>query len=140
MKKKIITISLLVILVAPFIFIGLSIINSKDCTQLVIDTSEIHSGIDIPKVESINCYFDDERNVRLSIYSFKSVVFLDKYLYENKFEPVNLKELGLQIALSEQEKPKENKLYAISGTTWGNEWRYIVEKETNRLWVEIKYN
>src|SRR5688572_12113194 len=135
MKKKILTISLLLILAAPFIFIGLTIINSKDCTQLVIDTSEIHSGIDIPKVSSINCYFDDERNVRLSIYSLKGLVFLDKYLYENKFEPVDLKELSFQIALSEQEKPKEDKLYAASGTTWGNEWRYIVEKETNRLWV-----
>jgi hypothetical protein len=140
MKKKILTISLLVILAAPFIFIGLTIINSKDCTQLVIDTSEIHSGIDIPKVSSINCYFDDERNVRLSIYSLKGLVFLDKYLYENKFEPVDLKELSLRIALSEQEKPREARLYAASGTTWGNEWRYIVEKETNRLWVEIKYN
>jgi hypothetical protein len=141
MKKKIIIgLLLLFIVAAPVTFIGLTVVNSKDCTQIVIDTYEIHSGIDIPKVESINCYFDDQRKVRLSIYSFKGLVYFDRYLSKYKFEPVNSKELTFPIALSAEEKPVEAKLYAVSGKRWGREWRYIVEKECYRLWAEIKYN
>lgn len=127
------------IVAAPVIFIRLLVVNSKDCTQLVIDTYEIHSGIDIPKAESINCYFDGKKNVRLSIYSMKGLVYLDRYIQKYKFEPIVLKALSFPVALSENEKPKGEKLYAVSGTKWGNAWRYVLEKESNRLWVEIKY-
>jgi hypothetical protein len=140
MRRKIATVLLILIVAAPFIFTALTVVNSKDCTQIVIDTYEIHSGIDIPKIESINCYFDDKRDIRLSIYSFKGIIYLDKYLHDHKFEPVNLKELIFPFPLSREEMPKEDKLYAVSGTKWGREWRYIVERESNRLWVEIKYN
>ncbi len=34
--------------------LALTIINSKDCNQIVIDTNELHSGIDIPEVDYIN--------------------------------------------------------------------------------------
>lgn len=137
---KTVIITLLLYVVAPVTFIGMTIKNSKGCNQIVIDTYEIHSGINIPKVEYINCYFDDEQNVRMSIYSFKDPISLNSYLYDYKFEPINSTEIIMPIALSENEKPMEENLYAISGTKWGREWRYIVEKESSRLWAEIKYN
>lgn len=30
-------------------------------------------------------------------------------------------------------------LYEVSGTKWNNKWKYVIEKETGKLWVEIIY-
>ena len=73
MNRKIAIILGTIILVAGglFTFLGLTIMNSTGCGQIVIDTNELHSGIDIPDVDFINCYFDEQKKIRVSIYKLK---------------------------------------------------------------------
>lgn len=63
MNRKVAVFFGIIILVVGglFTFLGLTIVNSKGCSQIVIDTNELHSGIDIPDVDFINCYFDEQK-------------------------------------------------------------------------------
>lgn len=122
-----------------FTFLGLTIVNSKGCSQLVIDTNELHSGIDMPDVDFINCYFDEQKQIRVSIYKLKLNEFYLK-MYTSKFKLIDQTTFSgiTQVEISEQ--PTSNKLYERTGTKWGDKWKYVVEPETGRLWVEIIYD
>src|SRR5688500_902499 len=130
-----------IILIAAglFTFLGLTVVNSKGCSQIVIETNELHSGIDIPDVDFINCYFDEQKGIRVSIYKLKFNEFYLK-MYTRKFRLVDQTTFSgiTQVEISEQ--PMSNKLYEATGTTWGDKWKYVVEPETGRLWVEIIYD
>ena len=41
--------------------------NADDCQSFVIHSYEVHSGIDIPNIEVINCYYHEYKGVRTSI-------------------------------------------------------------------------
>jgi len=141
MSRKVAVILLTVILIVGGLFtlLGLTLVNSKGCSQLVIDTNELHSGIDIPDVDVINCYFDERKKIRVSIYKLKLNEF---YLntYTTKFKLVDQATFSgiTQVEISEQ--PMNGKLFETTGTKWGNKWKYVVEPETGRLWVEIIYD
>lgn len=118
-------------------FIALTFINSKGCKQIVIDSSEVRMGIDIPKVDFCNCYYNEEKDIRLSLYTLK--VNVDNYLKTNNFIPINTKDIHLSLPLPDKEKPTSEQLYVYSGNKWGNTWQYAVEKESGRIWVELIY-
>jgi hypothetical protein len=122
-----------------FTFLGLTIVNSKGCSQIVIDTNELHSGIDIHDVDFINCYFDEQKKIRVSVFKLKlNEFYVDAFI--NKFKIIDQRTFSGITQLEIKEQPTTNKLYEISGTKWGNEWKYVVEPETGILWVEIIYN
>ena len=69
------TVLITILLVAiPIILIYLTFSNSTDCDQLVIDTYELHSRINIPKVEHVNCYFDEELNTRILVLAHSRAI------------------------------------------------------------------
>ena|SRR5688572_27070883 len=138
-KLAIILGSILLVVGGLFTFLGLTIVNSKGCDQIVIDTNELHSGIDIPDVDFINCYFDEQRKIRVSIYKLKlNAVYLDAYISKFKLiDPITFSEI---IRLPIKEQPTTNKLFETDGSKWGNAWKYVVEPETGILWVEIIYD
>ena len=120
-------------------FLGLSIVNSNGCNQIVIDTNELHSGIDIPDVDFINCYFDEQKKIRVSIYKLKlNQFYLEAYV--RKFKLIDRMSPSRITQLEIKERPTADKLYEIGGTKWGNEWKYVVEPGTGILWVEIIYD
>ena len=141
MKNKIIIIAGVFTLIVGImlLFIRATITSSQGCSQIVIDTNELHSGIDIPDVDFINCYFDEKNKIRVSIYNLK---LDDAQLatYINKFELIDQTTFSGITELDIMEQPETNKLCKISGTQWGNKWKYIVEPSTRILWVEIIYN
>jgi hypothetical protein len=141
MDRKIVTVLVIIVFVVGGLlsFLGLTFINSKGCSQIVIDTNELHSGIDIPDVDFINCYFDEQKKTRVSIYKLKLNEFhLMDYL--SKFKLIDQMTFSGITQLELREQPATNKLYEISGTKWGNKWKYVVEPETGMLWVEIIYD
>lgn len=141
MNRKVAVFFGIIILVVGglFTFLGLTIVNSKGCSQIVIDTNELHSGIDIPDVDFINCYFDEQKQIRVSIYKLKLNEFhLNAYM--SKFEPIDQTAFSGITQLKINEQPVSDKLYGATGTQWGDKWKYVVEPETRRLWVEIIYN
>ena len=106
MNRKIILILGTIILVAGglFTFLGLTIVNSKGCSQIVIDTNELHSGIDIPDVDFINCYFDEQKKIRVSIYKLKlNEFYLDAYI--SKFKLIDQLAFSGIIQLEIKEHP-----------------------------------
>lgn len=138
-KVAIISGTILLILGGLVAFVVLTVVNSKGCSQIVIDTNELHSGIDIPEVDFINCYFDEQKKTRVSIYKLKFNEFYLK-MYTSKFKLIDQTALSgiTQIEISEQ--PTSNRIYEATGTKWGDKWKYVVEPETGRLWVEIIYD
>ena len=139
MKKRTKMIWLTVILVigTPITFIYLSITNSVDCSQMVIDTYEIHSNIDIPSVSFINCYYDEGSDTRISVYDLNSAISM------RKFKRLDLSKnsdfLAGSFLLSKQELPKSTDLYIATGEKRGTKWTYLLDKNTQRLWAELKY-
>ncbi len=139
MKKKIIiwTITALV-LATPILLIYLTFSNSTDCSQLVIDTYELHSGINIPEVEFVNCYYDESSNTRISIYDLNSNIDLSKFEL-SEFKPESSLLNGMAL-LDKSERPNNPKMYLASGEKWGNKWAYLVDNNSRRLWAELSYD
>jgi hypothetical protein len=131
--------TIVVVIGGLFAFLGLTIVKSKGCSQIVIDTNELHSGIDIPDVDFINCYFDEQKKIRVSIYKLKLNAFRVA-AYINKFNLIDQTTFSRITQLEVSEQPKTNNLYEVSGIKWGNKWKYVVEPETGILWVEIIYD
>jgi hypothetical protein len=141
MKRKH-AISLIVIIVmigGAFTFLGLTFVNSKGCSQIVIDTNELHSDINIPEVESINCYYDEQKKIRVSVYRLKMKNYYDN-AYTDRFRLIDSPSYSEISQLAIAEQPSGEKLKVASGTAWGNAWKYVVEQETGTLWVEIIYD
>ena len=142
MKWDILLVILTIVVVIALVvgFFVLSFFNSKGCDQLVIDTYEMHSGIDIPSVDFINCYYDEQEEIRISIYVLRTDV--NQYIFKHGFKPVpptseiGFKGIGM---LSPDELPQHEELYIAEGAKWGHAWRYLVEKETGRMWAELVF-
>lgn len=109
--------------------------NSNDCDQLVIDTYELHSDINIPDVQYVNCYFNKELDTRISVYDVEGAIDL------KKFELVEADEAKLRgiNMLGEGERPHNEQIYIASGKRFGTEWTYVYDSDTKRLWAELSY-
>ena len=137
MKKRNIILTIVLVLIAtPIFLIYLTFSNSTDCDQLVIDTYELHSNINIPKVDYVNCYFDKSLNTRISVYDLNGFIDLKDFKVVNTSKAGYLRGLNL---LSEDEQPQHTNLYLASGERWGTKWTYAVDSRTNRLWAELSY-
>lgn len=121
-----------------FTFLGLTFVNSKGCSQMVIDTNELHSDINIPEVDFINCYYDEQRKIRVSVYQLKMKNYYDN-AYRDRFRLVDSTTFSGVSQLAIAEQPTGKKLYIAQGSEWGNAWKYVVEPESGTLWVEIDY-
>ena len=125
----------------PVIFYGfvfLSAKESRDCSQMVIDSYEVRSGIDIPEVKAVSCYYDAETNRRVSVYELLVPVrqFVGSGGLTVTTDPNPLESTHL---LGADELPDGGPLYTREGTKWGDQWQFVVEEETSRLWVEVLF-
>lgn len=136
-KVTIIATLVFLVIMLPMVFTYLTFSNSIDCDQLVIDTYELHSNIDIPDVEYVNCYFDEKLNTRISVYNLKGNFDLEQ------FELVHVPKEDFLVGtnlLSEDEQPNESSIYLVSGEKYGTKWTYAIDRESKRLWAELNYN
>lgn len=125
-------------LVGTSSFVVLSFVKSEDCSQLVIDTYEMHSDINIPHVSFVNCYYDEELNLRISVYD------LEESLDLSRFAPISNQMLGALVhgldLLNSAEIPSANRvLFYAAGQKWGRDWTFIYDQNTDRLWAELRY-
>jgi len=124
------------IIAAMGILFVYTIANSKDCGSFVIDSYEIHSGIDIPKVQPVNCYFDPASNVRVSVFRLKGRINLQKF---NQVDSTKLGDaLQSSFMLPDEERPAGSSLYVMSGERWGATWTYLLDRRSNKLWAELR--
>ena len=121
----------------PILFAYMTFTESRGCDQLVIDTYEIYSGIDIPEVEFVNCYYDEATKRRISVYDLKTRMDLSHFdLSNNTLATEYLQGLDL---LMEMERPAGPNLFLISGEKWGTKWTYVIDAKSQRLWAELNY-
>ncbi len=132
---KVLLATISIIAVMGILFVH-TIANSKDCGSFVIDSYEIHSNIDIPKVQPVNCYFDPASKVRISVFRLKSHINFQKF---NKVDSIKLGDvLRGSFMLPEEERPAGSSLYVMSGERWGATWTYLLDRRSNKLWAELR--
>lgn len=138
---KISQISILVGLLLIMVFIGFSITNSKGCGQLVIDSNEVITGLNVPPQLEANCYFDEKHHLRVGLYQLENPKI---YIRENGFKSIEEEALSdlfwsYELLKSNQEEfPKdEPEWYAVQGVKRGNQWQCIVERTSGRMWMEV---
>lgn len=143
----------------PFVLVGLIIgsllvvsfsmmtfRNSKDCSQLVIDTYELASGINIPKLQEADCHYLKDERIRVGIYVIDTeAVNLQEYIESNDLDLFDQsQELKLWSAGYLQDapdllSPEEGALFFAQGSNHRSRWQCVLEKETGRLWFEIQW-
>jgi hypothetical protein len=137
MKKIILSlfasgVGLLLLIASLYAFAFYEAKNTTDCDGFVIDSYEVHSGINIPQAEVINCYYDKEKGVRTTVYLLQEPIQASLFVKNNT--PI----LKGENLLQENEKPQD-KLLSAEGERWGRKWTYIIEPSSNRLWAELSF-
>lgn len=117
----------LFIITAPVLFIYMTFSNSIDCSQMVIDTYEVTSGINIPEVDFLNCYYDEDLNTRISVYDLVGNMDLGQFNLVNSSTPAAF--LQGNVLLAKHELPRGANLYLASGE----------KRERNGLILLIKH-
>jgi hypothetical protein len=146
MKKKAILfassfITIMVLMI--FLFFFFTIKNSKGCDQFVIDTYEIATGINIPKQIDTECYYDKKTNTRIGIYRINKI---DEFITKNGFLKLdnnkNLQLWTIDFLLEDKkiETPGSfDDLYGLTGSHKGDLWQCIIDRNTGKMWIEIKW-
>jgi len=145
MKRKVfITLitSIVVLTVLVILFIYFTIKNSKDCDQLVIDTYEFYSGIDIPKQANAQCYYDPNEQIRVGVYSIKNS---NDFISSNELKKIDNQEtkilwsIDLLLENNAAVPNSTTDLYRVIGKNKKNKWQCLVDKNTGKMWFEIKW-
>ncbi|WP_339793901.1 hypothetical protein [uncultured Imperialibacter sp.] len=137
-KWKIVGLTALAVLLSPILLLYLSVYNSRDCSQFVIDSYELHSGIDIPKVTFVNCYYDESTGTRISVYKLTSAINLQEFKQVTSRDNISRLLQG-ETLLPTYDKPPTASLYVASGEKWGAKWTYLVDAQSKKLWAELVY-
>ena len=109
------------------------------CGGPVIDSYEANSKLNIPAINEANCHYDEEENLRISVYSLRA-----NYQRFGRFECINKEDAlhllsGLYL-LDEEELPVSNNLLIARGESTNGKWVYLYEKESKRLWCSMDFN
>jgi hypothetical protein len=88
---------------APFVLIIMTFAESKSCSQLVIDTYAMHAKINIPKVLTMNCYYDESAALCVSVFDLKKEVSLAKFKLVDHDQALRVM-VGMTL-LNQEEKP-----------------------------------
>ncbi len=133
----------LVLVLAGSLFFGWAWSEARQaqgCDRFVIDSYEVHIGVDIPAVSSWNCHLDGEGR-RIAVYTLDTD--LDHYIRKARLRPTMepLKQLLFAFSLLNlDEQEGSSQLYSTSGVSGtGMPWNMVLDKATGRLWVEIQF-
>ena len=147
--KAVLITGIVIIPIICFGFIGLrsftkSVINSRDCEWANIDNIEMRTQTDIPATTGCNCNYDKTEAAKKVIFTLdKKNVNLIDYAAKNRFNKVNAGE-KLPISDFAFEKNQQlfsdtKSLYYREGQTKWESYKMILDSETGRLWVNLKY-
>lgn len=130
---------------AVALFVSLSFLtirNSKDCGQLVIDTYELMSGIDIPKQVNSQCHFIEEANTRVGIYSISNTQeFIERFEFKEYTTKGN-QYLWSQDALLKDGAAVPNStsgLFVKEGQNNRSKWQCLLDENSGHMWFEVAW-
>ena len=134
----------LLVLIFLMAFLGLSFKNSRSCKQLVIDSNEVITGLNMPPQLKANCYFDENRQLRVGLYQLEDPLV---YLHDNGFKRIKVldeSELFWSYDLlkfnNEDLSNEEHIWYVSRGENRKNKWQCIVERTSGRMWMEVLWD
>ncbi|WP_339889155.1 hypothetical protein [uncultured Flavobacterium sp.] len=127
MKKVLIIVSAIALffLLVGFGFYGFSkmIYNSCSCEQFNIDNIELRTGINIPKIKSVDCTYDESTKTKKATFIIDlEKVDIEDYIQQNKLVQSDADELYI--------KSYDAKNHSYKGT---------LNKITGKLDIEIIY-
>jgi len=100
----------------------------RTCEWGNIDNIELHTGVNIPQIKSCACEYDPVLNIKRSTFVIdKENMDLSRYISGNGF--VKLR--------SNTRSGSEH--YCTAGAYKGEGWKAILDKESGKLWIELKY-
>lgn len=121
------------------------IYNQRTCEWANIDNIELHAQVDIPGVVSCDCKYQKEQNTKMAYFDIDKNNFdMNQYIQKN-----NLRKLKsatefsfdklLNIESNIEKLLNTTDLYYLIGTDAGENWKVLLDKNSGRLWVTIKY-
>ena len=126
MKNKFLFISLSVIVLVGGFMLSFKLLvkhiyNRRDCERFNIDNIELRTGIDIPKIKTVDCTCDENQGIKSSTFQIdKEFVNIDEYIEKNNFK-------------------EEDGLFINSGDNDNTEWKATLIDDSGELVVFIKY-
>lgn len=147
--KTIVTVLFALISIIALLFFGFktfvtSIKDNRGCEFANIDNIEINVGVDIPKIESSECYYDSVQKVKTVYFKFQKLENKE-YIAENKFEKledlVDLEPESLQYFLADVSSISENpnSIYIKSGVKNNNTHFAVYNALTNEFWAVVHF-
>lgn len=125
MRKNLLIMTALIIIGALSLFSIQSFVegiyNRTDCEQFNIDNIEVRTGIDIPKILSVDCNFDAATRTKTSTFMLDyTIMDVEDYIRKNEFV-------------------LENEQYVNSGERADTKWKAVLDKETGALKISVVY-
>ena len=112
-----------------FVVVGFSMLkNSKDCSQMVIDSYEWYSAIDIPPVQQINCDYNEQTKTRVTFFKLKEALNLKTFTPLSQQDFVPFKKLFNDLTYT-------NNLMIARGNKSENTWVLITNPEKESSWA-----
>jgi len=143
--SNIVILSLL--LICSLIFFGYrsfvsSIQSQRTCEWANIDNIEMHAHVDIPRVTTWDCNYEQEQNTKKAQFTIDRRGFdINRYIKLYKLKELTAateiqfdKFLNMKI----DSVGTKNFYYKI-GSQDGEKWDVLLDKDTGKLWVTIKY-
>ncbi|MEL6671773.1 MAG: hypothetical protein AAFR61_06260 [Bacteroidota bacterium] len=126
------------------LLILLAVLPSCENCEMTIDSYEVHTNIDIPKVTRAECYYEDENGVKITIFDLNERLvdipaWASRYEFkrmDSTYQP-HLEGLGM-LAEADQHFPAYPHLLRRFGEDEEREWEYFMDKRDGKIWAEIR--
>ncbi|MFK7947682.1 MAG: hypothetical protein AB8G11_08835 [Saprospiraceae bacterium] len=133
MKKILFSLLLIIIFVA-----------CDDC-EFTIDSYEVLTGMDIPKTTRVDCEYDSERKIKITVFELEMANFnIEEYAAKYDFQLVatdyEVDFEGMDLLFGDDtEFPPNKQLYIRKGRNKknGKNYQYLLDIETGKMWGEI---
>ena len=147
--KRIVIILLVFLSFVALLFFGFKtfVTSTKDnrgCEFANIDNIEINVGVDIPKIESSECYYDSLQKVKSVYFKFQKLD-TQEYVLNNeltKLEDIlDLEPESMQYFLADLSSISENpnSIYIKSGNRKNNTHFAVYNALTNEFWAVVHF-
>lgn len=147
--KAILITGIIIIPLVGFAYVGLrsftkSIMNSRDCEWANIDNIEMRTQTDIPATIHCDCNYDAVEEAKKVVFTLdKKNLDLAEYATKNRFKKATETEnLPLSVFAFEKNPlafEDTKSLYFRQGETKWESYQLILNAETGKLWVYLKY-
>ncbi len=129
-------------IVFGFVSFVIAVDKQRSCEWANIDNIELHAHVDIPKVTSSDCAYDQAVNTKKARFTLDlKSVDLEKYIHRHQLKkvvPASELTLGRFLMLAGETAPRADYYYK-QGAKEGENWAVLLDKNTGKLWVTIQY-